>query len=35
MELNKIEATYKDGMLHLMLPKNESAQNISRTIEIK
>ena len=35
VEFNKIEASYKDGMLHLLLPKNESAQQISRTIEIQ
>lgn len=35
VDMNKITATYKDGMLHLSLPKKEGAQRINRTIEIK
>ena len=35
VEMNKITATYRDGLLHLSLPKKEGAQRINRTIEIK
>jgi HSP20 family protein len=35
VDVNKINATYTDGILHLVLPKNEKAKKLSRTIEIK
>ena len=35
VEVNKISATYKDGILHLVLPKNEKAQRLVKNIEIK
>ncbi len=35
IDANKIEANYTDGILHLTMPKKESAQSVSRTIEIK
>ena len=35
VDVNKIGATYKDGILHLVLPKNEKAQRIVKNIEIK
>lgn len=35
VDLNRINATYTDGILRLVLPKNEKAKNISRSIEIK
>jgi HSP20 family protein len=35
VDANKITASYKDGLLHLDVPKKEGAQKISRTIEIK
>jgi HSP20 family protein len=35
VDMNKIAASYKDGLLHLSLPKKEGAQRINRTIEIK
>lgn len=35
VDANKINATYKDGILHLVLPKNEKSKKLSRTVEIK
>lgn len=35
VDLNKVEATYRDGILQLSLPIKEGAKPISRTIEIK
>ena len=35
VDVNKINAAYKDGILHLILPKNEKAQRIVKNIEIK
>lgn len=35
IDVNKIAASYNDGILSLTLPKKEGAQRISRTIEIK
>jgi HSP20 family protein len=35
VDMNKITATYHDGMLHLSLPKKEGAQSVSRNIEIQ
>lgn len=35
IDANKITAGYKDGILHLSLPKKDGAQRITRTIEIK
>lgn len=35
IDANKISAQYKDGILHVTLPKKEGAQRISRTVEIK
>ncbi len=35
VDVNKIDAAYKDGILHLQLPKNEKAKKLSRTVEIK
>jgi len=34
LDPNKITARYSDGILHLSVPKKESAQKISRNIEI-
>jgi HSP20 family protein len=34
VDANKINAEYKDGVLHLSLPKKEGAQSLSRTIEV-
>lgn len=34
IDANKIEASYRDGVLHLRLPIKEGAQLISRTIQI-
>ena len=31
----KIEGRYEDGVLHLVLPKKESAQKVSRTISVQ
>ena len=35
VEVNKIAATYDNGVLHLSLPKKENAQRVSRAIAIK
>jgi len=35
VDADKISAQYKDGMLHLSLPKKEGAQKITKSIEIK
>lgn len=35
VDVNKISASYDNGILHLTLPKKESAQRVSKTIEIK
>lgn len=35
VDVNKINATYTDGILRLALPKNEKAKMLSRNIEIK
>ncbi|MCX8020514.1 MAG: Hsp20/alpha crystallin family protein [Chitinophagaceae bacterium] len=35
VDVEKITASYDNGVLHLSLPKKESAQTVSRTIEIK
>jgi HSP20 family protein len=35
MDVNKITATYADGILHLTLPKKEGAQKVSKNIEVK
>ena len=35
VDVNNINATYIDGILHLQLPKNEKAKKIARTVEIK
>jgi HSP20 family protein len=35
VDVNKIEAKYSDGILHLSLPIKETAKPMSRTIEIK
>ena len=35
VDVNKIEATYIDGILRLVLPKNEKAKKLSRNINVK
>jgi HSP20 family protein len=35
VDVNKVTANYQDGILHLVLPKNEKAKKISRNVEIK
>ena len=35
VDINKITASYDNGVLHLSLPKKESARRITKTIEIK
>jgi HSP20 family protein len=35
VDINKITASYDNGILHLSLPKKESARRIAKTIEIK
>ena len=35
VDVNKISAAYKDGILSLVLPKNEKAQRLVKNIEIK
>ena len=35
VDVNKINATYTDGILHLTLAKNEKAKRLSKNIEIK
>ena len=35
VDINKITASYDNGVLHLSLPKKENARRIAKTIEIK
>ena len=35
VDVNKISASYDNGVLHLSLPKKENARRISKTIDIK
>ena len=35
VDVNKIIASYDNGVLHLILPKKENSRRISKTIEIK
>jgi len=35
VDVNKITASYDNGVLHLSLPKKENSRRISKTIEIK
>jgi len=35
VDVNKIAASYDNGILHLTLPKKENAQRVSKAIEIK
>jgi HSP20 family protein len=35
VDANNIAASYKDGILRLVLPKNEKAQKLSKHIEVK
>jgi HSP20 family protein len=35
VDVNKINATYTDGILHLTLAKNEKAKKVTKNIEIK
>ena len=35
VDVNKINASYDNGVLHLSLPKKENARRIAKTIEIK
>lgn len=35
LDADKITASYKDGVLHVTLPKKEGAQKITRNIEIR
>ena len=35
VDINKINASYNDGILRLILPKNEKAKKMSRVIEIQ
>jgi len=35
VDINKIDARYSDGILRLILPKNEKAQQVARNIEIR
>lgn len=35
LDANKITAEYRDGILHLTLPKKEGTQRLSRSIEVK
>lgn len=34
VDVNKISATYENGILHLTLPKKENARRLSKTIEV-
>ena len=35
IDATNISAQYRDGILHMQLPKKEGAQNVSKSIEIK
>src|SRR6188474_1765627 len=35
VDVNKISASYDNGILHLSLPKKENARKLSKTIEVK
>ena len=35
VDTEKINAQYKDGVLHLSLPKKEGAQKITKSIQVK
>lgn len=35
VDANGITAEYKDGILHLVLPKKDGAQRLSKTIQVK
>ena len=35
VDTNKISAQYRDGILHLNMPKKEGARRVTKTIEIK
>lgn len=35
VDVSKISASYDNGILHLTLPKKESAQRLTKTIEVK
>jgi len=35
VDVSKIDATYKDGILHVVLPKNEKAKKVSLNIQVK
>jgi HSP20 family protein len=35
VNVNAIQARYRDGILHLHLPKNEQAKEVTKTIEIQ
>lgn len=35
VDVNKINASYDNGILHLSLPKKENARRIAKTIEVK
>lgn len=35
VDVNRVSATYDNGILHLTLPKKETARRITKTIEVK
>lgn len=35
VDTNKVTAEYRDGILHMLLPKKEDAQRAAKTIEVK
>jgi len=35
VDLNQIQATYTDGILRLVMAKNEKSKKLSKNIEIK
>lgn len=35
IDVNKVSASYDNGVLHMSLPKKENARRVSKTIEIK